>query len=107
MGQTADQILSASEYGVTQMFSETENLLKIGSGSLKAGEKSSMWCIGKTLKAMSNVLTDTPARRDMFQKVTGSNQFPLPYCGHRWYENENQVYKVSAKTHKKAAATTR
>ena len=125
-GAKADQILSAFESGVTQMFSETENLLQIGSdgpnvnllflknynekrsfndlshllnigtcglhtihGSLKAGEKSSMWCIGKTLKAMSNVLTDTPARRDMFQKVTESNQFPLPYCGHRWCENEN------------------
>ena len=38
---------------------------------------------------MSNVLTDTTASRDMFQKVTESNQFPLPYCGHRWCEDEN------------------
>ena len=34
-------------------------------------------------------LTDTPARRQSFESLTETFVFPLPYCGHRWCENEN------------------
>ena len=30
---------------------------------------------------------DSPARREDYTSVTGSNSFPLDFCRHRWLEN--------------------
>ena len=75
---------------------ELPSLLDIGTcglhnvhGSLKSGVKNSGWNIGKILKAIFFLLHDTPARRDVCENVTETNQYPLQYCGHRWCENED------------------
>ena len=56
---------------------------------MKAGVKNSGWNIGKILKAIFFLLHDTHARQDVYENVTGTNQYPLQYCGHRWCENED------------------
>ena len=58
-------------------------------GSMKAGIKKSDLNIGKILKAVWKLLDETPARRELFEKVTETALYPLPYCGHRWCENED------------------
>ena len=35
-----------------------------------------------------------PARRGDFTEVTGSNQFPLPFCGTRWVEDEKVALRA-------------
>ena len=56
---------------------------------MTAAIKKSGWTVGKTLKAMWKLLDESPARRDIYKSVTESDVYPLPYCGHRWCENEN------------------
>ena len=56
---------------------------------MKAEVKSSNWNIGKILKAAWKLLDETLARRELFEKVTETCIYPLPYCGHRWCENED------------------
>ena len=63
-------------------------------GSLKAAVKAMDWSIGKALKAMWKILDETPVRRDIFEKITETNVYPLPYCGHRWCENEDCIHRV-------------
>ena len=38
---------------------------------------------------MSKLLEESPARRERYEMLTESKLYPLPYCGHRWCENEN------------------
>ena len=82
-------------YGEKREMDEVPRLVDIGTcglhtvhGSLKNRIKSSGWEIGKILKAVFKLLDESPARRDIFRNVTESEVFPLPYCGHRWCENE-------------------
>ena len=82
-------------------YNDLPSLLDIGTcglhtvhGSMKTCDKS-VWKIGKVLKAMEGVLHDSPARRDNYEKVTETNIFPLPYCGHRWCENENCLLRAA------------
>ena len=42
-------------------------------------------------KALFKLLDESTTRRDTYTKVTDSEDFPLPYCGHRQCENENCV----------------
>ena len=63
-------------------------------GSLKNIERASEWDIGKVLKSMSKILMNPPARRETFGKITESNIYSLPYCSHRWYENENCLHRA-------------
>ena len=58
-------------------------------GSLKNAEKASEWDTGKVLKSMSKILVDFPARMKIFEKITESDVYPLPCCGHIWCENAN------------------
>ena len=88
-------------YDEKHCFNELPYPLNIGTcelhtfhGSLKAAVKSTDRSIGKVLKAIATVLNDPPARRDMFEKVSESNTYPLPYCGHRWYENEDCIQRA-------------
>ena len=88
-------LLFLKNYDGKRSFNEKPSLLNIGTcglhtvhGSMQTGEKSTNWCLGKTVKAMNGVLHDTPARRETFEKITETNTYPLPYCGHCWCENE-------------------
>ena len=82
-------------YDEKRCFNELSSLINIGTcglhvvhGSLSTSVKSSDWSIGKVLKSMCTILNDSPARREMFEMVTETNTYPLPFCGHRWCENE-------------------
>ena len=58
-------------------------------GSMKSGVKKTGWSVGKIMKAMWKILVECPARRNVYENITESNLYPLPYCGHRWCENDN------------------
>ena len=46
------------------------------------------WGIDSVLKALHNLFSESPAKREDFIKLTGTETFPLPFCGHRWLENK-------------------
>ena len=48
----------------------------------------------KFLSLMSKILMHFPARRETFEKITESDVYPLPYCGHRWCKNENYLHRA-------------
>ena len=51
-------------------------------GSMKAGVENSNWNIGKIIRAAWKLLHEAPARRELFEKVTETCIYPLPYCVH-------------------------
>ena len=61
-------------------------------GSLKNTEKASEWDTGKVLKSMSKILMDSPARMEIFEKITESDVYPLPCCSYRWCESANCLH---------------
>ena len=94
-GQSVN-LLFLKLYDEKHCFNELLSLLNIGTcglhtvhGSLKAAVKSMDWSIGKVLKDKATVLNDSPARRDIFEKVSESNTYLLPYRGHSWCENKD------------------
>ena len=40
------------------------------------------------LKSLHSHLHETPARREDYTKMTGSQVFSLQFCGHRWLEDK-------------------
>ena len=38
---------------------------------------------------------DSPASSETFEKITESDVYPLPYCGHRWCEPENCLHRAA------------
>ena len=64
-------------------------MLHVVRGSLECGVKESEWKVGETFKAMSKLVEDSPACKDTCVKVAETNVFSLPYCRHRWCENED------------------
>ena len=49
-------------------------------GAFRNGAQKSDWNIKKVLKGSYILLHDSPARRDDYQSVTGSEKFPLQFC---------------------------
>ena len=49
--------------------------------------KQTGWGIDLLLKSYSH-LHETQARREDYTKMTGSEVFPLQFCGHRWLEDK-------------------
>ena len=71
----------------------SEELLNIGScglhivhGGLQKGVNESGWKLGHLMRSLWKLFHDTPARREDFVKLTGSTEFPLKFCPHRWVE---------------------
>ena len=65
---------------------EWSNLLNLGScglhivhGAFQTGIKATNWEVEKVLKAMFKLFHDSPARRDLYIKVTENEEFPLRY----------------------------
>ena len=50
------------------------------------GVKATGWELGRVLKAMWKLLSDSPARRDLYINLTRSDNFPLMFCQTRWVE---------------------
>ena len=61
--------------------------LHIVSGSLNAGVTETSWEIDKIMKSMWKLLSDSPARRDEYLKLSVSGKFPLKLCATRWVKN--------------------
>ena len=73
---------------------ELPDLLNIGScslhvvhGSFQNGAKESGWNLANILRALWQLFHDTPARREDFNHITGTNVYPLQFCQHRWVED--------------------
>ena len=71
------------------------NLLDVGScslhvvhGAFRTGMKQTGWGIDLLSKSLYSHLHETPARREDYTKMTGSEVFPLQFCGHRWLEDK-------------------
>ena len=47
---------------------------------MKAGVKKPGWDVGKVMKAIWKLLDECPAGRDVYEIITASNLYPLPYC---------------------------
>lgn len=55
--------------------------------AFRAGLASTGWELGHFFSSLSWLFKDTPARREDFTSLTGSSDFPLEHCQHRWVEN--------------------
>ena len=44
---------------------------------------------------MWNLLKESPARREIYEKISNGNVYPLPYCKTRWYENEESAEQAA------------
>ena len=73
---------------------ELNPLIAIGScgihimhGAFKTGAESTSWDVKSVLKGSYQILHDTPARRDDYTSITGSETFPLSFCATRWIED--------------------
>ena len=57
--------------------------LHIVHGSFKNGAEKTGWYLKALLKSSFQILHDTPARREDYEKVTGSNKYPPFFCATR------------------------
>ena len=71
---------------------ELSKLLNIGSCNLhivhnafQIGTEATEWKLKAIMKASFQILEDSPARREDFVSITGSNIFPLPFCATRYF----------------------
>ena len=62
--------------------------LHVVHGAFRTGMKQIGWGIDLRLKSLYSHLHETPARREDYTKMTGSQVFPLQFCGHRWLEDK-------------------
>ena len=62
--------------------------LHVVHGAFYSGMLKTSWGIDSVLKALHNLFSESPAKREDFFKLTGTETFPLPFCGHRWLENK-------------------
>ena len=57
-------------------------------GAFRSGVIKTKWGIDSVLKAPHNLFDESPAKREDYIKVTGSEMFALPFCGHRGIEDK-------------------
>ena len=84
---------------ITEEGNSTEHypgLIDVGScslhavhGTFKSDESKTKWGIDTLLKALPNLFDESPAKREDYTKITGSDIFPLPFCAHRWLEDKS------------------
>ena len=55
--------------------------LHIVHGSFKLGAEKTGWNLKALLKGLCQILHDTLSRRENYEIVTGSNKYPLFFCG--------------------------
>ena len=68
--------------------------LHVVHGAFKTGMKQTGWGIDLLLKSLYSHLHETPARREDYTKKTGSEVFPLQFCGYRWLEDKRVAERV-------------
>ncbi len=75
---------------------EQPGLLNVGScslhvvhGAFRNGATKTNWGVDSVLKALFRLFDESPAKREDYISITGSQVFPLPFCGHRWVEDKD------------------
>ncbi|XP_021701533.1 uncharacterized protein LOC110676754 [Aedes aegypti] len=63
--------------------------LHIMHGAFKDGFQATEWPVVTFLRALYNLFKEVRARRALYVQYSGSDVFPLKFCGHRWLENSN------------------
>ena len=64
-----------------------QNLLDVVHGAFRTGMKQTGWGKDLLLKSLYSHLHETPARREDYTKMTGSEVFSLQFCGRKWLED--------------------
>ena len=62
--------------------------LHVVNGAFRTGMMETDWDVHKVVHAVWKLSDESPARRDVYIKETGSEVFPLHFCKTRWVENE-------------------
>ena len=62
--------------------------LHVVHGAFHSGMFKTSWGIDSVCKALHNLFSEPPAKREDFIKLTGTETFPLPFCGQRWLKNK-------------------
>ena len=62
--------------------------LHVVHGAFRSGMIKTKWGIDSLLKALHSLFDESPAKREDYIKVTGSEMFALPFCVHRWIEDK-------------------
>ena len=57
-------------------------------------KKGSDWELQKLLKVMWKFLLEAPTRRSLYKNASGSLNYPLQFCGHRWCEYEKSAERA-------------
>ena len=73
-----------SEWELPQMINIGSCSIHTVHGALKIALESTSWRIKQTLKGIWQKLHESPARRENFESVTGTNKHPLFFCSTRW-----------------------
>ena len=55
--------------------------------AFKDGMDAAGWPVQKLLSGLYYLFKESPARREDYTTASGSSQFPLKFCNHRWLEN--------------------
>ncbi|KAI8728123.1 hypothetical protein BgiBS90_038070 [Biomphalaria glabrata] len=55
--------------------------------AFRAGHTASSWDLGHFFDSLWWLFKDAPSRREDFMTITGTTDFPLKHCPHRWVEN--------------------
>ena len=70
------------------------HLINVGScglhlvhGAFKYGVKATGWKLDSLLRSLYYMFSDSPARREEYETLTGSSTWPLSFCGTRWLED--------------------
>ena len=70
--------------------------LHVVHGAFHSGMLKTSWGIDSVFKALHNLFSEAQAKREDFIKLTGTETFPLPFCGHRWLENKQVAERALA-----------
>jgi len=61
--------------------------LHVVHGGFKYGATATGWNLDSLLRSLWYIFSDSPAKREDYQSITGSNVWPLRFCGTRWLED--------------------
>ena len=74
---------------------QLQGLINVGSyglyvvcGDFRSGAQKTKWGVDSILKALYKLFDESPAKREDYGEVTGSNKFQLPFCGNRWVKDK-------------------
>ena len=68
--------------------------LHVVHGAFRSGVIKTKWGINLVLKALHNLFDESPDKREDYIKVTGSEMFALPFCGHRCIEDRKAAERA-------------